>query len=347
MNTGLLYRAGRPLIFCMAPERAHDVVLASLKNAHALGLSGLLASHPPDDPVDVMGIRFPNRVGLAAGLDKNGDYIEALAALGFGFLEIGTVTPRPQPGNPKPRMFRLVSRQALINRLGFNNKGLDHVLQRLEATRFDGVLGVNIGKNKDTPNRDAVKDYLTGLEAVFPHASYITVNISSPNTEGLRDLQQADPLTDLLAALVEKRNALARESDRQVPLALKIAPDLTPAELQSVAQVINQSGVEAVIATNTTLDRQAVAGLPHGEEAGGLSGAPLFERATEVLRSMRAALRPELSLIGVGGIVNGANAVSKLQAGADLVQIYTGLIYRGPELVGEIGRAIHAAELGR
>lgn len=336
-----MYRLIRPLLFLLDPERAHDLSLGLLSRAG--WLSPLLADRPPPDPVRVMGLQLPNPVGLAAGLDKNGEYIDALARLGFGFLEIGTVTPRAQPGNERPRMFRLAEAQAVINRLGFNNRGVEYLVDRVRHSRYRGILGINIGKNFDTPNDRAIDDYRTCLRAVHDVASYVTINISSPNTRGLRDLQHGDALPKLLDELLDEATRLDQASGRRVPLAFKVAPDQAAEQLEAQVEAFNAIPPAAVIATNTTIDRAAVAGLKHGSENGGLSGAPLLQRATEVLSILRAGLRPEIDLIGVGGIVRGADAAAKIRAGAAAVQIYSGMIYRGPALVGEAGRAIRAA----
>lgn len=282
-----------------------------------------------------MGLRFPNPVGLAAGLDKNARYIDALAALGFGFIEVGTVTPRPQPGNPRPRLFRIDQAQAVINRMGFNNEGVDRLVDNVRRTRFRGVLGINIGKNFDTPLERAAEDYVHCLRKVYPLASYVTVNISSPNTKGLRELQESAQLEGLLSAVAGERRRLADAHGRQVPLAVKIAPDLDGAQIGAIAELLDRHHIDAVIATNTTTARHGVAGLAHGDEAGGLSGAPLTQRATAIVRQLAQALGNALPVIGVGGIMNGADARQKIAAGASLVQLYTGLIYRGPALVGE------------
>lgn len=287
-----------------------------------------------------MGLDFPNPVGLAAGLDKNGDYIDALAALGFGFIEVGTVTPRPQPGNPRPRLFRLPEARAIINRMGFNNNGVDYLLARVRQARYRGVLGINIGKNADTPVERAADDYLIGLRKVYTAASYVTVNISSPNTANLRSLQEGAALTALLGRLKQEQRALAEQHQKYVPLAVKIAPDLGAEAVAEMAAVIRESGIDAVIATNTTLAREAVAQLPHGGETGGLSGAPLTRRATEVVSELHAVLRDTVPIIAAGGIMDGADAVAKLRAGASLVQVYSGLIYRGPALVREVAAAL-------
>jgi len=289
-----------------------------------------------------MGIRFPNPVGLAAGLDKNGEYIDALGALGFGFIEVGTVTPRPQPGNPRPRLFRLPAARAVINRMGFNNQGVDRVVDNVRRARWHGVLGVNIGKNFDTPLERALDDYLTCLGKVYSVATYVTINISSPNTRGLRDLQGSAELDGLLSGLTAERARLADRFGRYVPLALKIAPDLEDDSVHAVADMLVEHRMDAVVATNTTIAREAVRHLPHGEEAGGLSGAPVFEASNRVITRLRAALGAGMPIIGVGGVMSGADAAAKIAAGADLVQLYTGFIYRGPSLVSEAARAIAA-----
>jgi dihydroorotate dehydrogenase len=338
-----LYGLIRKALFTASPETAHELALDGLRLAHAVGATRLV-SHFEAQPVTAMGIEFPNPVGLAAGMDKNGDYIDALGDLGFGFIEIGTVTPRPQPGNPKPRIFRIEQAQAMINRLGFNNKGVDHLVSRARRRRYPGRLGINIGKNFDTPIENAVDDYLYCFERVYEHADYITVNISSPNTERLRELQEESALDALLGTLAGRRAELANETDRCVPIAVKVAPDLDAEGIRAVASVVGEHRIDGVIATNTTLDRTGVEGLPHAEEQGGLSGAPLRGRADEVLAALRAALPPETSLIGVGGITRGEHAAHKMKLGADLVQFYTGFVYRGPELIGECLDAI--AETG-
>jgi dihydroorotate dehydrogenase len=290
-----------------------------------------------------MGLSFPNPVGLAAGLDKNGEHIDALASLGFGFIEIGTVTPRPQPGNPKPRMFRITEKQAIINRMGFNNHGVDQLLANVAKSKFarsGGILGINIGKNFDTPIEKAADDYLICLERVYTAASYVAINISSPNTKNLRELQKDDALDACSASLKAEQTRLADKHGRYVPLVLKIAPDLEDEQIQSIADLLRQHRMDGVIATNTTLSRAEVEGLPNADEAGGLSGAPVFERSTAVLKKLAGHLAGEVPIIGVGGIMKGADAVAKLDAGASLVQLYSGFIYRGPELVGEVARAI-------
>jgi dihydroorotate dehydrogenase len=330
-----MYDHVRPLLFALDAETAHRLTLYALGVAHRSNLGRFVAKPPEDLPVTAFGVRFPNPVGLAAGLDKNAAHIDELGALGFGFLEVGTVTPRPQPGNPKPRMFRLPAHEAIINRLGFNNEGVDALVRNVEASSYRGVLGINIGKNKDTPNERAVDDYLFCLERVYRHATYITVNISSPNTQGLRDLQEEATLRRFIETLREAQERLGSQSGARKPMLLKIAPDLAEAELDGMAEVLRTAGIDGVICTNTTIDHSAVAGDPHGQEAGGLSGKPLFARSTEVLRGMRARLGPGVPIVGVGGILDGSDAVEKLEAGANLVQVYSGLIYRGPRLVAE------------
>jgi dihydroorotate dehydrogenase len=336
------YEMLRRLLFRLDPERAHRIALGGLKLAHRLRLASLFAERVPPAPRRVMGLEFPNPVGLAAGLDKNGEYIDALAGLGFGFLEIGTVTPRPQPGNPRPRLFRLPEAQALINRMGFNNRGLDYLVERVRQCQYRGILGINIGKNADTPLEQATQDYLIGLREVYPHASYVAVNISSPNTPGLRTLQYGETLRELLSALCGEQSRLAGTYGRYVPIAVKIAPDLTPGEVETIAEVLRSSGVDAVIATNTSASREGVAHLAGSRETGGLSGAPLRVRATEVVQHLRDALRGQLPIIAAGGIMSAADALARIEAGASLVQIYTGFIYRGPALIREIAEVLAA-----
>ena len=341
----MIYTLARKVLFSLAPETAHGIAMTSMSKLNSAGIACLLAKQPEADPVKVMGLTFPNPVGLAAGLDKNGEYIDALAALGFGSIEIGTVTPRPQPGNPKPRMFRIPEREALINRMGFNNDGLDALLVNIKTSQFaqrGGILGINIGKNFDTPLEKAVDDYLTCLERVYTAASYIAVNISSPNTKNLRELQKDEALDALLGSLKAEHQRLADKHGKYVPMALKIAPDLDDDQIRVIATLLRQHRLDAVIATNTTLAREEVAGLPHAEEAGGLSGQPLFERSTAVQRQLATALAGEVPIIGVGGIMKGADAVAKIDAGASLVQLYTGFIYRGPELISETAAALRA-----
>ena len=330
-----MYSLLRPLLFALNPEAAHHVTLSALQAAHRLGLLPLIAKQPAADPRTVMGLAFPNPIGLAAGLDKNGSYIDALAALGFGFIEIGTVTPRPQPGNAKPRLFRLPEAQAIINRMGFNNLGVDALLENVKNARYKGILGINIGKNFDTPIERAADDYLIGLRKVYNHASYVAINISSPNTKNLRQLQGGDELDALLSRLKAEQEKLAERYGKYVPLALKIAPDLDSGQIQQIATMLMRHRIDAVIATNTTLSRIGVEHLLHHNETGGLSGAPVKEKSTEVIRQLAAALQGALPIIGVGGILSGSDAVEKIQAGASLVQVYSGLIYRGTDLVAE------------
>ncbi|MGE5616327.1 MAG: quinone-dependent dihydroorotate dehydrogenase [Bacillota bacterium] len=338
----LLYTLARNVLFKLDPERAHDLALKSLA---ALGSSAafLGSATRREEQRRVMGLDFANPVGLAAGLDKNGDYIDALAALGFGFIEIGTVTPRPQPGNPKPRLFRLERHDALINRLGFNNEGVEKLLRNVEKARYRGVLGINIGKNFDTPIERAEEDYLACLEAVYGVASYVTVNISSPNTKNLRDLQSPERLDQLLAAVMGRRDALAARAGVSKPLALKVAPDLDEAQAEAIAALALRHRVDALIATNTTLARDGVEGDPLAAEAGGLSGRPLFARSTQVLARLARAVGGRIPLIGVGGIFSGTDARAKIDAGASLVQVYTGFIYRGPPLIAEARKALRRA----
>ena len=340
MGVHALYPLFRPLLFAADPELAHDVALGGLDAAARVGLAQLAASRLPQAPVEAMGLRFPNRVGLAAGLDKNAAHLKGLATLGFGFIEAGTVTPRAQPGNPRPRMFRVVEAQALVNRLGFNNGGVDAFVANVARSGYRGILGINIGKNFDTPNERAADDYVACLRAVHAHANYVTINVSSPNTKGLRDLQAEAALSALLARIVAERDDLAQEHGRCVPLAVKIAPDLDDAAVKAVARLLVAHRLDGVIATNTTIARDGVAGLPHANEGGGLSGAPLRERSTAVLRILAKALDGALPIIGVGGILAATDAQQKLDAGAALVQLYTGLIYRGPDLVAECVRAL-------
>jgi dihydroorotate dehydrogenase len=337
-GTRLLYSLARSALFRLDPEVAHDFTLKSLC---ALGPGAALLGAGADrhEARKVMGLDFPNPVGLAAGLDKNGEYIDGLAALGFGFIEIGTVTPRPQPGNPKPRMFRLVEHEAIINRLGFNNVGVEQLVRNVERASFRGILGINIGKNFDTPLERAADDYVAALDAVYECASYVTVNISSPNTKNLRDLQSPERLDELLGAIMRRRDALAQRSLKK-PLALKVAPDLDDEQIEALAAISVKHNVDALIATNTTLDRDGVTGHPHGAEAGGLSGRPVFAKSTATLRKLAAALGGRVPLIGVGGIHSGADAKAKMDAGASLVQVYTGFIYRGPALIADARRAL-------
>ncbi|BBB67259.1 dihydroorotate dehydrogenase (quinone) [Undibacterium sp. YM2] len=344
MPAKLLYSLIRPALFAMDPENAHHLTLPALQRANQLGLGGLLGNKPAEDVRTVMGVRFPNPVGLAAGLDKDGAYIDGLAAIGFGSIEIGTVTPRAQAGNPKPRMFRLPQADAIINRMGFNNGGVDAFVKNVQASRFyqdkQGVLGLNIGKNAETPIERAAEDYLHCLTKVYPYASYVTVNISSPNTKNLRQLQGATELDALLSQLKEAQQKLADEHKRYVPVALKIAPDIDAEQIKTIAEALLRHKIDGVIATNTTITRDAVQGLPHAEETGGLSGKPVFELSNRVIRALKAELGDELPIIGVGGIFSGADAVAKMQAGAALVQVYSGLIYQGPALVKDCADAL-------
>lgn len=344
------YLLARPALFALDAESAHELTLSSLQKAYDCTLTRkLLFPAASSLPSRLMGLTLRNPVGLAAGLDKNGDHIDALGALGFGFMEIGTVTPRPQAGNPRPRLFRLPRAQALINRMGFNNQGLAAFIANVQRSTWQaqgGILGLNIGKNADTPIERAVDDYLIGLEGVYPHADYITVNISSPNTANLRALQQGDELSQLLLALTEKRKALADRHGRMVPLAVKIAPDLQPGQVALIAEALTRHGIEGLIATNTTLAREAVRQLPHSGEAGGLSGQPLHELSLEVIREFRRHLGASTAIIGVGGITSARQAQEKRQAGADAVQLYTGLIYQGPGLVGDCVRALARSHSG-
>ena len=339
----MLYSLIRKFFFSLDPEMAHGLGMNGVEFLNRAGIACLLAKPVAADPVTLMGLSFPNPVGLAAGLDKNGEYIDALASLGFGFIEIGTVTPRPQPGNPKPRMFRITEKQAIINRMGFNNHGVDQLLANVAKSKFarsGGILGINIGKNFDTPIEKAADDYLICLDRVYTAASYVAINISSPNTKNLRELQKDDALDALLGQLKAEQTRLADKHGRYVPLVLKIAPDLEDEQIQSIADLLRQHRMDGVIATNTTLSRAEVEGFPNASEAGGLSGAPVFERSTTVLKKLAGHLAGEVPIIGVGGIMKGADAVAKLDAGASLVQLYSGFIYRGPELVGEVARAI-------
>ncbi len=336
----MLYRALRPLLFALDPETAHRFSLSSLDVLARIGAASLVACAAPRMPVRVMGLEFPNPVGLAAGLDKNGEHIDGLAALGFGFLEIGAVTPRAQPGNPPPRLFRLPEAEALINRLGFNNDGVEALTENIRRSRYRGILGINVGKNFDTPNERATDDYLACLRKVYPHATFVTANVSSPNTTDLRALQGPDNFDHLIAALATERDALAKRYGNRVPLAVKIAPDMNDAGIEMIADRVAARGIDAVIATNTTVSRDGVEHLPASRERGGLSGAPLKALATAVVAKLRRALPASVAIIGVGGIASAADAREKLDAGANLVQLYTALVYRGPSLVGEIVRGL-------
>ncbi|MGZ5271563.1 MAG: quinone-dependent dihydroorotate dehydrogenase [Ramlibacter sp.] len=342
----LPYSLARPILFGLDPESAHDLTLQSLARLQGTPLAWAWSSALVEDPIELAGLRFPNRVGLAAGLDKNARCIDALGAMGFGFVEVGTVTPRPQPGNAKPRMFRLPQAHALINRLGFNNDGLDAFVANVQRSSFrrqGRILGLNIGKNAATPIEQANDDYLACLAGVYPHADYVTVNISSPNTKNLRALQSDEALDALLGAIAQRRESLARKHGRRVPVFVKIAPDLDEAQVDVIAATLRRHGMDGVVATNTTISRDAVQGLPHAQEAGGLSGSPVLAASNRVIAQLRAALGSAFPIIGVGGILSADDALSKLGAGADVVQIYTGLIYKGPALVGQVARALKAA----
>ena len=335
----MLYPLIRPALFLLDPEDAHRFTLATLDIAQRLSVLKLLPQ-ATGKPVHAMGLDFPNAVGLAAGLDKNAAHIDALAALGFGHIEVGTVTPRPQSGNPQPRLFRLPEAHAIINRMGFNNLGVDQLVRNVRDSPYRGILGINIGKNKDTPNAQAVEDYLICLDKVYAHASYVTVNISSPNTQNLRELQKDEALDALLSAIKLRQSALAQQHGKYVPIALKIAPDLDEMQIAAIAALLMVHQVDAVIATNTTVARDTVLGLPHADEAGGLSGLPVRDAATRVIRTLARHLQNSVPIIGVGGILSGADAVEKIAAGAQLVQLYSGLIYRGPALVKECIEAL-------
>ena len=338
----MLYRAVRPLLFALDPESAQSLSLSSLDVLTRVGAASVFACSVPRLPVRALGLDFPNPVGLAAGLDKDGEHIDGLAALGFGFLEVGAVTPRAQPGNPEPRVFRLPQAEALINRLGFNSRGVDAFVENIRRSRRGAIVGVNIGRNADTPNERAHEDYIACLRKVYPHAAFVTANVSSPNTKNLRELQRADDLDGFLSALAAERERLAAQHGRRVPLAVKVSPDLDDAGIEALADRVAAHGIDAVIATNTTVSRQGVEHLPASREQGGLSGAPLKARATAVVAKLRRALPSGVAIIGVGGIASAADAREKLDAGANLVQLYTALVYRGPELVGRIVRGLAA-----
>jgi dihydroorotate dehydrogenase len=343
------YAFTRPFLFGMDAEAAHELTMDMLARGQRTPLQWAWCNETVHDPIELAGLTFPNRVGLAAGLDKNARCIDALGAMGFGFVEVGTVTPKGQPGNPKPRMFRIPEKNALINRLGFNNDGLDAFLRNVQQARFRSqqrkhpmLLGLNIGKNATTPIEEATRDYLTCLDGVYPHADYVTVNISSPNTQNLRALQSDAALDALLAAIAERRELLAARQGRRVPIFVKIAPDLDESQVAVIAATLQRHGMDGVIATNTTISREAVRGLRHADETGGLSGAPVYEASNRVIAQLRAALGRGFPIIGVGGILSAQDAVGKIRAGADVVQIYTGLIYQGPALVAQAARAIRA-----
>jgi dihydroorotate dehydrogenase len=338
----MFYSLAKSLMFRMDAERSHNLALGGMNIAAAIGLPTILGAETLEAPVEVMGIRFPNPVGLAAGLDKNGTAIDGLAAMGFGFVEVGTVTPRPQLGNPKPRLFRIPEHNAIINRMGFNNAGVDALLANIDRARYDGVLGINIGKNKDTPNEQANDDYLLCMRKVYSRASYITVNVSSPNTPGLRTLQFGESLENLLEALKNEQARQANLHDRYVPIAVKIAPDMTEEEIEMVAASLKTYEMDGVIATNTTLSREGVEDSPLQGEAGGLSGSPVRNKSTKVIRVLSKSLSGSVPIIGVGGITEGFDAAEKIEAGASLVQVYSGFIFKGPSLVSDSVRAIQA-----
>ena len=339
-----MYKLTRSALFCLSAETAHDVAMDLISAGGRLGLTRFIAPTVPAKPRHVMGLRFANPVGLAAGLDKNGDNIDGLGSLGFGFLELGTVTPLAQPGNPKPRLFRIPEKEAIINRMGFNNLGVDHLVANVRKSRFKGVIGINIGKNLTTALEDANQDYLTCLRKVYAHADYVAVNLSSPNTPGLRQLQYGEALKSLLTALKEEQARLAQEYDRKVPLAIKIAPDMTEEEIAAVAGELMAYEFDGVIATNTGLDRTALAGHPTGAEAGGLSGAPLSNSSTQVIKILAGELAGKLPIIGVGGVMDAATAADKIKAGASLVQLYSGFIYNGPNLIKEAAEAVYSVD---
>ncbi|MDK4658001.1 quinone-dependent dihydroorotate dehydrogenase [Kingella kingae] len=339
----MLYDLIRPLVFNFDPEQAHGLTLKTLARAEKCGV--LPRVNPHTQPTTLMGLALPNPIGLAAGMDKNGECIDGLAALGFGFIEIGTVTPRPQAGNPKPRLFRSPEHQAIINRMGFNNDGIDQMIRNITRSQYRGVLGINIGKNATTPIENAADDYLICLEKAYAHASYITVNISSPNTQNLRSLQGGDELSKLLTALKNKQAALATQHSRYVPLAVKIAPDLDEAQIADIAHVVLQTEMDGIIATNTTIDKSALGASPLAQEAGGLSGAPVREPSNRVLKALAQELAGKVPIIGAGGVLSGKDAAEKIQLGATAVQIYSGMVYRGPELVKECLTAVQAASV--
>ncbi len=337
-----MYQLARKILFQFSPETAHDLTMDMLSASQRLGLLKCLFKPVPSVPTEVMGLTFDNPVGLAAGLDKDGECIDAFGSLGFGFVEVGTVTPRPQPGNPKPRLFRIVEREAIINRMGFNNKGVDHLVENLKKTRYQGVIGVNIGKNKVTPVEEAESDYLTCLRKVYAHSGYVAVNLSSPNTPGLRQLQFGDTLKSLLNVLKEEQGNLAKEHGKYVPLAIKLAPDMTDEEIRDIAAQLLAYEIDGVISTNTTLERDAVQGCKNANEDGGLSGAPLTDLSTQKIRVLAEALDNKLPIIGVGGVMDAQSAADKIKAGASLIQIYSGFIYRGPDLIREASEAVAA-----
>lgn len=335
-----IYSLAKPLLFQLDAEKAHDLTLKTLKFAEKTGALTLQPKAPTCQSRQVMGLTFPNAVGLAAGLDKNGAVIDGMAALGFGFVEIGTITPRAQPGNPKPRLFRVKEAEGIVNRFGFNNLGVENLIENVKAAKYRGILGINIGKNFDTPNENAVNDYLICMQKVYAHASYITVNISSPNTKNLRALQEREALSSLLATLKLEQTKLSDKHGSYVPITLKIAPDLEREQVNEIADLLIDHKIDGVIATNTTLSRDAVQGMKNANETGGLSGAPVREKSTIVIQQLSQRLHGALPIIGVGGILSGADAVEKIAAGASLVQVYSGLIYKGPKLVRDICKTL-------
>lgn len=339
----MIYKMARSALFSLNAEAAHELTLHAFRHYPRLSTAPF-AQGAIDDPVSLMGLEFRNRVGLAAGLDKNADCLQAWERLGFGFVEVGTVTPRPQPGNPRPRMFRLPQYRALINRLGFNNKGVDYLIERVRNSRYTGVLGINIGKNADTPIQGALEDYLICLRKVHAHAGYVTINISSPNTKNLRDLQNEDQLQSLLSGIAKERELLAQRDGKQVPVLVKIAPDVDDAQIEVIARTVQAQGLSGVIASNTTVARDLIAKHPLANEAGGLSGAPLMDKSTRVLQTLRRSVGSELILVGVGGVCSAEDALRKRQAGADLVQIYSGFIYEGPDLIRNCAAALARAQ---
>ena len=341
-----MYSLAQKLLFQLSAETAHELALDMIGAGNRLGLGSLLSPSIPSNPKEVMGLTFENPVGLAAGLDKNGDCIDGLGRLGFGFIELGTVTPRPQPGNPKPRMFRLVEKEAIINRMGFNNKGVDYLVENVKKSQYQGVIGISIGKNFDTAVENATDDYLTCLRKVYPHADYIAINVSSPNTAGLRELQFGEHLKHLLDSVKKEQSVLADTLGRQVPVAVKIAPDMTDEEIADIAKILIDHGIEGAIATNTTTDKEAVAGIEHGNEEGGLSGAPLADRSTQVIKILNDALSGTLPIIGVGGINSATTAADKIKAGASLVQLYSGFIYQGPALIRQAAEGVYSCHRG-
>lgn len=339
-----MYSLARNVLFRLSAETSHDLTLDMINAGNRFGLCKLMSAPVPNSPREVMGLMFNNPVGLAAGLDKNAACIDGLGQMGFGFIEVGTITPRPQQGNPKPRMFRLIERKGIINRMGFNNLGVDRLVNNIRKSKYRGIIGINIGKNIDTPVDDATEDYLTCLRKVYPYAGYVTINLSSPNTPGLRALQFGEPLNKLLGALKTEQAVLKKRYDRRVPLAVKIAPDMTDEEVVGIAKILQSHGIEGVVATNTTIERKAVQGLKHGDEEGGLSGAPLSERSTEVIKVLVGELKGKLPVIGVGGVDSAESAAEKIKAGASLIQIYSGFIYKGPALIRQVAEGIYSCE---